>query len=97
MCIRDRYVKEVGKAFRAVQNEAKGKEDDSSSGAFRVDAAAAARVQFRVLSKRLEQARHAVGEMRAGMLAVVPGHTMHLFTWEECSRMVCRGLLPQKR
>lgn len=98
-----KYMKEVGDAFRAVQEEEDEDEvggeaqGGSYSGVFCVDAAAAARVQFRVLTRRLEQVRLAVAEMRAGMLSVVPGHTMHLFTSEECSRMVCRGFLPPDR
>eukprot|EP00946_MAST-07B_sp_MAST-7B-sp1_P000621 g621.t1 len=77
------YTKEVEEALRASQSEG------GQRTPFSVDTDAAGRARTRVLSRRLSNARLAIDEMRTGLLDVVPGHSMHLFTWEECARMVC--------
>ena len=77
------YAAEVEEVLRASQNEG-GQRTPLS-----VDTDAAGRARIRVLSRRLSNARLAIDEMRTGMLDVVPGHSLQLFTWEECARMVC--------
>ena len=64
---------------------------------FTIDVEAGVRVRFRVLKDRLDRVRVALSEIRAGMLDVIPGHTLSLFTSQELKELVCEGVTSSRQ